>query len=152
MMPMAVYVLFQLPCGSLPGISSARWNKRATNLLSLYGEPRLKFNCSRLSTYYHWCSGGGIGGLCLAIALSRYPDIDVQVYEAASTFKEIGAGIMIWGRSWHILSLLGLRDSLFELVKEQAVDNRGKPRWLYATPFGAYVDDRSCLWLRLSQI
>lgn len=37
--------------------------------------------------------GGGIGGLCTAIALLKYPHIDVQVYEAAPTFGEIGAGV-----------------------------------------------------------
>ncbi|KAF8586521.1 FAD/NAD-binding domain-containing protein [Ramaria rubella] len=52
--------------------------------------------------------GGGIGGLSLAIALSRYPDIKVDVYEAAEQFEEIGAGLMIWKRTWRILELLGL--------------------------------------------
>ncbi|KAI8992893.1 FAD/NAD-P-binding domain-containing protein [Trametes punicea] len=52
--------------------------------------------------------GGGIGGLTLAVALSRYPNIRVDVYEAAERFKEIGAGVMIWARTWEILSLLGL--------------------------------------------
>ena len=53
-------------------------------------------------------SGGGIAGVCLAIALQQYPDIQVDVYEAAETFKEIGAGVMVWGRSWSILQDLGL--------------------------------------------
>ncbi|KAF8894081.1 FAD/NAD-P-binding domain-containing protein [Infundibulicybe gibba] len=52
--------------------------------------------------------GGGISGLCLAIALAQYPDINVQVFEAAERFKEIGAGVMIWSRTWHILTRLGL--------------------------------------------
>ncbi|KAF8519490.1 FAD/NAD-binding domain-containing protein [Hysterangium stoloniferum] len=52
--------------------------------------------------------GGGIGGLCLAVALSRYPDIQVDVYEATEQFKEIGAGVMIWAKTWRILELLGL--------------------------------------------
>ncbi|KAH9859049.1 FAD/NAD-P-binding domain-containing protein [Lenzites betulinus] len=52
--------------------------------------------------------GGGIGGLTLAVALSRYRDIGVDVYEAAGQFKEIGAGVMIWARTWEILSLLGM--------------------------------------------
>lgn len=42
------------------------------------------------------------------MALSRYPDIRVDVYEAAEQFKEIGAGVMIWSKTWHILELLGL--------------------------------------------
>ncbi|KAF8485624.1 FAD/NAD-P-binding domain-containing protein [Gautieria morchelliformis] len=52
--------------------------------------------------------GGGIGGLCLAVALSRYRDIHVDVYEAAERFKEIGAGVMIWAKTWRTLELLGL--------------------------------------------
>ncbi|KAJ3989844.1 FAD/NAD-P-binding domain-containing protein [Lentinula detonsa] len=52
--------------------------------------------------------GGGISGLCLAVALSRYPNIQVDVYEATDRFKEIGAGVMIWARTWKILEQLGL--------------------------------------------
>lgn len=63
-------------------------------------------------------SGGGIGGLCLAVALTKYPDIDVQVYEAAERFKEIGAGVVIWGRTWRVLSLLGLEPALREAAME----------------------------------
>lgn len=53
-------------------------------------------------------SGGGISGLCLAVALRKYSDIEIHVYEAAERFKEIGAGVMIWTRTWTILELLGL--------------------------------------------
>ncbi|KAI0696714.1 FAD/NAD(P)-binding domain-containing protein [Cytidiella melzeri] len=56
--------------------------------------------------------GGGIGGLTLAVALTSYPDIDVQVYEAAGKLAEIGAGVMIWGRTWKILTTLGLAPTL----------------------------------------
>lgn len=48
--------------------------------------------------------------------LSRYPNIDVQVYEAAGSFKEIGAGVMIWGRTWKILSLLGMGIALRQVA------------------------------------
>lgn len=37
--------------------------------------------------------GGGIGGLTLAIGLLKHPHIDVQVYESAPSFGEIGAGV-----------------------------------------------------------
>jgi NAD(P)-binding Rossmann-like domain len=46
-------------------------------------------------------SGGGIGGLTLAVALSHYPDIDVDIYESAHKFTEIGAGIGLWARQSH---------------------------------------------------
>ncbi|KAJ7188021.1 FAD/NAD-P-binding domain-containing protein [Mycena filopes] len=52
--------------------------------------------------------GGGIGGLCLAVALSKHTRIQVDVYEGAGRFKEIGAGVMIWSRTWRVLELLGL--------------------------------------------
>ncbi|KAJ7497508.1 FAD/NAD-P-binding domain-containing protein [Mycena latifolia] len=52
--------------------------------------------------------GGGIGGLCLAVALSRHAHIQVDVYEGAGRFREIGAGVMIWARTWRIFELLGL--------------------------------------------
>ncbi|KAI1794210.1 FAD/NAD(P)-binding domain-containing protein [Ganoderma leucocontextum] len=60
--------------------------------------------------------GGGIGGLTLAVALSRYPNIQVDVYEAASQFKEIGAGVMIWARTWEILSLLGMAEAFSRIA------------------------------------
>jgi salicylate hydroxylase len=34
--------------------------------------------------------GGGIGGLALSIGLQQYNHIHVKVYEAASSFSEIG--------------------------------------------------------------
>lgn len=51
--------------------------------------------------------GGGIGGLCTAIALLKYPHIDVQVYEAAPTFGEIGAGVGIAPNAQQALELIG---------------------------------------------
>lgn len=52
--------------------------------------------------------GGGIAGLCLAISLSAHPHLVVDLYEATGQFKEIGAGVMIWSRTWRILELMGL--------------------------------------------
>ncbi|KAG2159502.1 FAD/NAD(P)-binding domain-containing protein [Suillus bovinus] len=51
--------------------------------------------------------GGGVGGLTLAVALSQYPDIVVDVYEAAQSFCEVGAGLGIWPRSFKVLRKLG---------------------------------------------
>lgn len=39
--------------------------------------------------------GGGFGGLCTAIVLLKCTHIDIQVYEAAPNFGEIGAGVGI---------------------------------------------------------
>ncbi|RDB27733.1 Salicylate hydroxylase [Hypsizygus marmoreus] len=56
--------------------------------------------------------GGGIGGLAAAVALSKYSDIDVDIYEAATQFSEVGAGIGVWPRVWKILEHLGLSEDL----------------------------------------
>lgn len=47
-------------------------------------------------------SGGGVGGLTLAVALSRYPDIVIDVYEAAQSFHEIGAGVGVFPRAFKV--------------------------------------------------
>lgn len=55
-------------------------------------------------------SGAGIGGLTFALALSRYTDIDIDIYEGAHALAEVGAGIGIFPRkeqnphtAWHFL-------------------------------------------------
>jgi hypothetical protein len=55
-------------------------------------------------------SGGGVGGLTLAVALSKYPDIEVEVFEAARQFTEIGAGVGIWPRAFKVQILPKLID------------------------------------------
>ncbi|KAG6810342.1 hypothetical protein H0H92_012348 [Tricholoma furcatifolium] len=54
--------------------------------------------------------GAGVGGLAFAVALSRYPDIEIEIFEAASEFSPIGAGIGIWPRAWKALVAIGLED------------------------------------------
>jgi salicylate hydroxylase len=56
--------------------------------------------------------GGGIGGLTAALALSKYPDIDVTIYESAAFFSEVGAGVGVWPRIWKTLAKLGLDQDL----------------------------------------
>ncbi|KAI0290583.1 salicylate hydroxylase [Russula brevipes] len=60
--------------------------------------------------------GGGVGGLTLAFALSKSPDIRVDVYEAASKFTEIGAGIGLWWRTRQVLKSLGLEEDVVRLL------------------------------------
>lgn len=50
--------------------------------------------------------GGGLGGLALAIGLLNHPNIDFHIYEAASAFSEIGAGIMFGPHAVNALRLL----------------------------------------------
>ncbi|KAF8888107.1 salicylate hydroxylase [Infundibulicybe gibba] len=58
--------------------------------------------------------GGGIGGLTAAVALGQYPNIEVEVYEAATKFGELGAGIGIFPRPWQIMKKLGLDQDLLK--------------------------------------
>ncbi|KAI0799845.1 FAD/NAD(P)-binding domain-containing protein, partial [Irpex lacteus] len=57
--------------------------------------------------------GGGIGGLVFAVALAKTNvDFDVDIYESAASFSEIGAGIGLWPRVWDTLVGLGLEEDL----------------------------------------
>ncbi|PPQ62949.1 hypothetical protein CVT24_006189 [Panaeolus cyanescens] len=60
--------------------------------------------------------GGGIGGLSLAVFLSKNPAVDVKLYEATGQFKEIGAGVMIWSRTWRIFEMMGLSDQFSKIA------------------------------------
>jgi NAD(P)-binding Rossmann-like domain len=71
-------------------------------------------------------SGGGIGGLTLAFALSKSPDISVDVYEAASKFTEVGAGIGVWWRTRQALKSLGLEEDLIRLLPFHPGQDRGE--------------------------
>jgi salicylate hydroxylase len=71
-------------------------------------------------------SGGGIGGLTCAIALAQYPDIQVNVYEAATKFAQVGAGIGIWPRPWKVLELLGLHHDLLKLTELKPMPGPGR--------------------------
>ncbi|KAI0032990.1 hypothetical protein K488DRAFT_48695, partial [Vararia minispora EC-137] len=59
--------------------------------------------------------GGGVGGLTLAYALAKCQDVRVDVYEAATRFAEIGAGVGLFWRTQRILTALGLRDAVTAL-------------------------------------
>jgi 2-polyprenyl-6-methoxyphenol hydroxylase-like FAD-dependent oxidoreductase len=50
--------------------------------------------------------GGGISGLSLAIGLLRYPHLSVHIYESASAFSEIGAGISFGPNAMRAMSLI----------------------------------------------
>ncbi|KAF9483653.1 FAD/NAD(P)-binding domain-containing protein [Pholiota conissans] len=63
--------------------------------------------------------GGGIGGLALAVAISRLKieeTVCVDIYEAAAKLTQVGAGITLWPRGWEILKDLGLEDDLAAYV------------------------------------
>ncbi|KAL6856823.1 FAD/NAD(P)-binding domain-containing protein [Trichoderma novae-zelandiae] len=50
--------------------------------------------------------GGGIGGLALAIGLQQHGHIRIKIYEAASKFSEIGAGVFFGANSIRAMSLI----------------------------------------------
>ncbi|MBT2772364.1 salicylate 1-monooxygenase [Halomonas sp. ISL-60] len=52
--------------------------------------------------------GGGIGGVAFAVALSRDSGLDVQLFEAAPQFSEIGAGVSFGPNAVKAIQLLGL--------------------------------------------
>lgn len=53
--------------------------------------------------------GGGIGGLTAAIALRQHPGIQVDVYERASEFQEVGALIGLAPNGLRTLEKLGVQ-------------------------------------------
>jgi FAD-dependent urate hydroxylase len=55
--------------------------------------------------------GGGIGGLCTAIALQRV-GIDTEVFEAVKVIKPVGAAISIWPNGVKCLNYLGMKEPL----------------------------------------
>ncbi len=70
--------------------------------------------------------GGGIGGLSAALGLLK-AGFDVQVYEQAPLFGEIGAGIQISPNASRLLRRLGLGAALEKYgVRPVAVDQK---RW-----------------------
>jgi salicylate hydroxylase len=57
-------------------------------------------------------SGGGIGGLTLALVINQNSDSFVDIYEAKPEISTIGAGIGVWKRSWQALQDLGLHEEV----------------------------------------
>jgi 2-polyprenyl-6-methoxyphenol hydroxylase-like FAD-dependent oxidoreductase len=57
-------------------------------------------------------AGGGIGGMALALALHDAGFRDVDVYESASSVKELGVGINVLPHATRELTELGLLDEL----------------------------------------
>ncbi|GAA3603762.1 FAD-dependent urate hydroxylase HpxO [Gibbsiella greigii] len=58
--------------------------------------------------------GGGIGGLCAAIALRRF-GIETEVYEAVKEIKPVGAAISIWPNGVKCLNYLGMKEQVRQL-------------------------------------
>jgi salicylate hydroxylase len=72
--------------------------------------------------------GGGLGGLTLSIGLARH-GISHKIYESASKFAEIGAGIALGPNSITALELIDprIKDALRRCVTyNQGVDEEGE--------------------------
>ena len=57
--------------------------------------------------------GGGIGGLCAAIAL-RQAGIEVMVYEKSAALGEVGAGLVLWPNAIQVLRELGAAEMVIK--------------------------------------
>src|ERR671938_976533 len=57
-------------------------------------------------------SGGGLGGLTAAIALTRIAGVQVTVFEQARELAEVGAGVAITPNGQRALDHLGLLDEV----------------------------------------
>ena len=72
--------------------------------------------------------GGGIGGLCTAIAL-RQRGFEIDLYEQAPQLHEVGAGLTLWANAIKALRLLGVAEPVIvggaRQVKGAIVDWRG---------------------------
>lgn len=53
-------------------------------------------------------SGGGIAGLSLAVTLGKYSQIVVDIYESAQEMGTVGAGLVVWKRTWEVMRQIGL--------------------------------------------
>lgn len=61
--------------------------------------------------------GGGIGGLLAALFLHHFcgRDVEIAIYEQASQYKEIGAGVGIGVNAVRLLHKIGLGDATAEI-------------------------------------
>lgn len=63
--------------------------------------------------------GGGLGGTCMAHALTNKPHLDVHVYEAAPEFPERGAAVGLFG---HAIDAL---EAIIPAVRKTVSDKAG---------------------------
>jgi hypothetical protein len=77
--------------------------------------------------------GGGIGGLSIALALAAYNlslnAENVTVYEQASTYSDIGAGIAIGIQAARVLQKLGVWESVDAISGHRSNVHRSNRRW-----------------------
>ena len=74
--------------------------------------------------------GGGIGGLCTAIALQRHTPHQVIVYESAAEIKNVGAGLLLAANALKALDYIGIKKEVLSVGHLQntfaIIDQNGK--------------------------
>ena len=63
--------------------------------------------------------GGGIGGLCAALSLHHHcnnQNIEIDVYEQAAQYKEIGAGVAVGVNAARLLHKLGFGEEVNKIA------------------------------------
>ena len=87
-------------------------------------------------------AGGGIGGLCAAVALRR-AGVDVRVYEATSSAGPVGAGIWVAPNAMEALDRLGLAEAVMArgsaIAQVLLFDRRGT---VLTEVHGSYLRER----------
>lgn len=69
--------------------------------------------------------GGGIGGLFAALSIHHYcptEDIQIDVYEQAAQYKEIGAGVAIGPNAARLIEKLGLLEEASKIAGKRGKD------------------------------
>ncbi|EXJ68584.1 uncharacterized protein A1O5_08378 [Cladophialophora psammophila CBS 110553] len=66
--------------------------------------------------------GGGIGGLCAALSLHHHcgSAVDIDVYEQAPEYKEIGAGVGIGVNAAKLLHKIGIGDTISKIAGKRS--------------------------------
>ena len=70
--------------------------------------------------------GGGIGGLCLAIGLTKHEHLDVHVYEGTADYKDVGAGLAFHGNAIRAMALLdpAIKNMYFRRANSAVADDQ----------------------------
>ena len=96
-------------------------------------------------------AGAGIGGLTTALALLKR-GIDVDIYEAMPELRELGAGLQLSANGTRVLTELGLRDKMLDIVcaaagKEVRLWNTGRVWKLFDLGVDSIARFGSPYWL-----
>jgi 2-polyprenyl-6-methoxyphenol hydroxylase-like FAD-dependent oxidoreductase len=91
-------------------------------------------------------AGGGIGGLTAALALNR-AGIDVTVYERASAFTEVGAGMSLWPNATRVLHSLGVLEQVLASGEPVTQFNLNRPggKLISAIPMTGFPTPALCI-------